>query len=435
MSKSSVIDYTNICRYHMGIVDETIWRRLEAEGHTFQKEPELFFETCRRMHSGCTRSHDRESCINYFYTHPEAWFEFAWISVSRLGTPRKHLYKLYRPIITHNPDFQREINRNSIRPCYSAIDGRPCRNPSCRYVHKREDIERYYLYHPDVYVDDLTYKLSDIAKNMRDPRLDEKVNVERQIYLRMIKQFEKINIKPSHITRHIIREKQSPPSSEEDRKHQVMKWYDEKLQPIINRITDATLVDHVEETCSFLDDTEKSDILTVVRLMCNECAMKASRESKYTSLYNHYMSAIINSTAVNEYREEFVQTMIDSCEQMFSKAFDSFVGVPVDHEFPDDNLPQKETARLIRFMILFDKVPPIKEKGHEIIMKIIGDSKSDQCLIELPYVICIPEALKYISKDQLNEILKNATALPPSRYRSRLRFSIMDILDGRPLSI
>ena len=435
MSKYRIIDFTNICRFHMGIVDEDIWRRLEGEGHTFQKEPELFFETCRRIHSGCTKSHDRESCINYFYVHPEEWFEFAWISVSKLKTPRKRLYKLYRPIITHDPSVQREIDRNSIRPCYSIIDGYRCRNPRCNKIHKLPDVELYYLYHPDVYVDDLTYKLSNIAKNMRDPALDEKVNTERQFYLHMLELFKAHNIKPSHILKHDVREKQRPSSSKEDGLRQLIGQYSKTIQAIINRITETTLTDHIEETCAFLDDIEEATTPSIVKLMCDECITKASRESKYTSLYNSYISAVINSTTVEPYKSEFVQTMIESCEQKFNTVFDSFKGVPIDHEFPDDNLIQKEIAKLIRFMLLFNKVPPIKEKGHEIIMEIINDSKSNQCLIELPYALCIPEALEYISKGKLQEILKNATTLPASVYRSRLRFTIMDILDGKIPSI
>ena len=393
--------FNSICHYHMGRKNNETIEKLDAEGHVFEREYDLYFNDC--FNKRCRRSHDRATCINYFYVHPEKWFDYVVNAIAH-RVPMRFIYHHFRPITTHDPTLMLTIARYSKRPCYSVIDGVRCRNPRCRLCHNKSEINMYYIYHPNVYLDDLVYKISKLDEK-EDMAAIERIRPE---YLSMLEQFKRHGVNPANTSAVVIK-------SQVD---------DNIVMAMLNKISSLNVMEFVEATNRYaLENSEKID--SIIRTICKESASVVVRFPKMMDIYYTYVNTLHRSTVFSGKLSEFINQTIAYIDVEWNNRYVMLTGHPVDYEFPNENLVQREMANAIEYLLKYGS-GQIYDHGVAKLLEIINGSNKTENMIIIPYIL---KFSGYVSTSVLQRLFENTSSLPASSFKSKLRFALMDALD------
>ena len=400
--------YDKICSYHMGIKSPEECSILESQGHKFEEEPDLFFNDCTRQY--CKFSHNRKDCISYFSTNPEEWFDYAWECLKR-RIPKRFIYQPYTKISTHDPVLLQRIRENSVRPCYTYMDGVQCTNPKCKLLHQAINVTRYYSFHPDIYMNDLLFKLSRIFMN-KPPNMDEIERHEKAQYINMVKIFSVNKIKPRTLI-----------SMDES---------DKVIEQTFNKLAPATCDEFVEATCVYMEGKPPQTVDNIIKTICYQGVWHAMRQPAISEVYFQYLRGLLKTTLVTKlYMQKFYEKIIEQSSILFNEQYEKLNGHP-DFMFPDENLLPNECARVVEFLLKFVEFPPIANLGFNILKNILSNPEIDANLILTPYILKIPQNGFSIPKPVLQKIYDKVKNLPDTVdavYRSKLRFKLMDLLE------
>ena len=398
----------------MGQKPNAVITKLDAEGHVFEREYDLYFNDCTNPR--CRHSHDRAACINYFYTHPDHWFDYV-VNAIKNRVPIRFIYRHFRPITTHDPQLINTIARYNKRPCFSTIDDVPCRNRRCSSSHNKAEIRMYYIYHPNVYLDDLVYKISKLDEREMFAEI-EKI---RPSYLSMLKDFDDHKIKPA-ATYGLF---QTCNTSYKRLKIETQRDDDAVITSIINKITEITVNEYVEATNRYvLDNPDKID--SVITTICKLSASSIAMNKKMMPNYYAYVNGLHHSTVFTSKLQFFIEKTIEYIDIEWNTRYEQLSGHPFDYEFPDGNLILNEISNIIRYLLNYGS-GVIYEHGKLKVIETINNCNKTENIIIAPYVL---KYGKVIPKHILENMLESTKSLPACPYKSKLRFAIMDALEG-----
>lgn len=388
----------------MGRKNDATIRELDESGHNFTSDYDLYFNDCTNKR--CRFSHDRAACIRYFYAHTQEWFDYAVHAITVSRIPTYFIYSHFRPIVTHDPDLMNTIARYNRRPCYSVMDGVRCRNPKCKGCHDKRAITMYYVYHPDVYISDLLYK---IGKLNERGQLQQNLSQIRADYLSMLEQFAKYNIRPANAV-------SITDCKVQDDDVMVMK--------IINTITTTNVREFVEATNRYtLENPTK--IVGIINTICKESASFVANFPKMLEVYYAYVNGLHHSTVFASKLQYFVDTTITYLNIEWDKRYEQLKGHSIIDDLPDENLAQRELSNIIAYELMYTS-GPIYDVGVCKLQEVILGCNKDENMILAPYVIKFSE---HIPKSILRVLFEKSTSLPASSFKSKLRFALMDALD------
>ena len=391
----------------MGRKDEETCNKLYESGHNFKDNYDMYFMDCKNPK--CKFSHNRKNCIDYFYNYPDKWFDYVWQSVSRNNVPRRFIYLLFSSIHTHDPKLIAEINSHSVRPCYAAVDGLRCTKRDCKLLHHPKAIELYYVYHPNVYLDDLVYTLSKLDE--RQPaNLQMRLEQERAKYYHMLKVFDAYHVRPLSTTK-----------LEGD--------YEKVITGAVNKITDTKCTELVEAINSYLLTQDEETVKKAIGAICREVVNHISAYTKamITRAYVRFINEMLRSTVITPYLSIFYDELIGACATQFRQRYELLHGHPPDYEFPDDNLAPKEAANILSFLFMFKEQPALYDQAQIIAMEIITKPQFSENLTLTLYLIKSSEIATTIPKPLLAKLAHTISSLPDSSFKSRFRFALMDL--------
>lgn len=387
----------------MGRKNDATIKALDDSGHNFDKEYDLYFNDCTNKR--CRFSHDRAACIRYFYAHTQEWFDYAVHAITMSRIPTYFIYSHFRPIVTHDPVLMNTVTRYSRRPCYSVMDGTRCRNSKCKGSHGRE-ATMYYVYHPDVYISDLLYK---IGKLNEIGQLQENLQQIRADYLSMLEQFAKYSIRPANAV------------SITDCKQQDN---DAMITKIINTITHVNVREFVEATNRYaLENPHK--MATIINAICKESASFVSRYPKMMSSYYTYVNGLHHSTVFAPMLQYFIDTTIKYLNIEWDGRYELLKGHDILDDLPDENLAQRELSNIITYELMYTS-GAIYDVAVRKLQEIVRECDKNENMMLAPHVV---KFSKFIPKQFLQTLFDKSSSLPASTFKSKLRFALMDALD------
>ena len=394
--------YTSICGYHLGLKSKEERDALDAAGHTFVKDYDLYFYNCTNRR--CTRSHNRKEAIELFYNHPEIWFDYVRDSTGKGRIPRRYIYQPFQAIRTSITSLRNEIEKYTKPPCYSIVDGDVCKDAHCEREHDPRRIHMYFVYHPDEYFAMLTHKISRGFMGVSLEVGTERAERERKGYYEMLAEFKHYGIRPLGIDSAMVY-MQKP-----------------SLEGILNKVTSATMAGYVESVHNYI--VSLPDASDFCREMCNLVVSEAAKYQRFINLYQSFVSLVMNSEGMGAYESVFVSELCAAITREFNARFSKLSGFPVGYEFPDENLLQKEIRNVLQFESLFNNVPQLKEDFERRIDSIVSNANVSANMIVIPYII----DMSHCPRKKYRALYEQVMKLEPSSFVSKLKFKLMDLL-------